>query len=289
MHDYLTEKNEKGQTLSEFLTTYNANKYKHPSVTVDMVVMTVSDKKLKVLLVKRKDHPFIGCWATPGGFVGFNENLDAAALRELKEETGLENGIFFKQLYTFGRADRDPRTRVITTAYLTLAPQEIIEQAHAGDDAADAQWFDISKTIEHEDDEKNISLLTLHCGERRETIQYRITKKVQGNWTKTTSELVENTSTNMLAGDHIKIVNMALDEIRRHAASTGIIFNLLPHEFVLNELKRTYEIVTGKKVDNSNFKRGIHSLIKATGKTKLYWGRETALYTANPLYESLDF
>lgn len=283
------KRNEKGQTLEEFLREYDADRYRHPSCTVDMAVMTVADKKLKLLLVKRRDHPFIGCWATPGGFVGFGEDLDAAALRELKEETGLSEGIYFEQMYTFGKADRDPRTRVITTAYLTLACADVIAQAQAGDDAADAQWFDISKEIEYEDDVQRVSILTLHNDALNETIKYRVTKKVVGNWAKTTSEFIEAESTNMLAGDHIKIVNMAVEEVRHHAASTGIIFNLLPGEFTLNELKKVYEIVTNTKVDKSNFRRNVQRLVKPTGNTKKCRGQETALFTANPLYESLDF
>ena len=77
------KRNERGETLKEFLAKYNPDKYKHPSTTVDMIVATVQDNSLKVLLVKRKDHPFIGCWATPGGFVQFGEDIDQAAMREL--------------------------------------------------------------------------------------------------------------------------------------------------------------------------------------------------------------
>lgn len=284
-----TKKNEKGLTLEEFLAEYDADRYRHPSCTVDMAVMTVAEKKLKLLLVSRRDHPFIGCWATPGGFVGFDEDLDAAALRELKEETGLSEGIYFKQMYTFGKANRDPRTRIITTAYLTLASADLIAQAKAGDDAADAKWFDITKEIEYEDDTKRVAILTLFNSELNETMKYRIITKVMGNWAKTTSEFIEDESTNMLAGDHIKIVNMAVEEVRHRAASTGIIFNLLPSEFSLNELRKTYEIVTGTKIDRNNFRRNIKGLVKPTGNSTIYWGKETALYTANPLYEHLDF
>lgn len=283
------KKNEKGQTLEEFLKEYDADLYRHPSCTVDMAVMTVSDNHLKLLLVSRKDHPFIGCWATPGGFVGFDEDLDDAALRELKEETGLSEGIFFKQMYTFGKADRDPRTRVITTAYLTLASSNLIHQAKAGDDAADAKWFDVSKEVEYEDDFRRVSVLTLYNEELKETLKYRITDTAMGNWAKTTSEFIESESTNILAGDHIKIVNMAIEEVRHHAASTGILFNLLPAEFTLNELQHTYEAVTGIKVDRSNFRRNAKKLVRATGRTTMYWGKETALYAANPLYVHLDF
>ena len=83
----MTEKrNAKGETLQEFLDSYDDSLYRHPSNTVDMIVMTVEDGQLKVLLIRRKDHPWIGDWALPGGFVNFDEDLEQAALRELEEE-----------------------------------------------------------------------------------------------------------------------------------------------------------------------------------------------------------
>ncbi|HAE16050.1 MAG TPA: NUDIX hydrolase, partial [Erysipelotrichaceae bacterium] len=69
-------RNEKGQTLEEFLADYDENRYRRPSNTVDMILMTVSDARLKILLVKRKDHPFIHDWAMPGGFINFDEDME---------------------------------------------------------------------------------------------------------------------------------------------------------------------------------------------------------------------
>ena len=79
------------------------------------------------------------CWAIPGGFVNMDENLETAAYRELKEETNVED-VYLEQLYTFGNVGRDPRMRVISTAYLALTSQEDIEPV-AGDDAKEAKWF----------------------------------------------------------------------------------------------------------------------------------------------------
>ena len=285
------KRNERGETLKEFLAKYNPDKYKHPSTTVDMIVATVQDNSLKVLLVKRKDHPFIGCWATPGGFVQFGEDIDQAAMRELYEETGLKEGIYFRQLYTFGKADRDPRTHVITTAYLTLVPHEVICQTMAGDDAADAQWFTVSEDIIEETEYERVSKLVLQ--NELDTIVYRITERVTDNWVKFSSELVEGESTNQLAGDHVKIVNMAVNEIKEHAFSGGLIFNMLPKEFTVSELLSAYEAISGKKWParlKSNFARDVKKYILPTGNERPYGTKRTiALYRANRLYRNTDF
>ena len=142
-----------GLTEEEFLSAYDASKYERPSVTVDMLVFTVTDeekenyrklpkKVLRLLMIKRGDHPFIGQWALPGGFVNMNESLDEAALRELKEETNIDN-IYMEQLYTWGDVDRDPRTRVISASYMSLVDSSTLD-IKASDDADDAKWFTVS-------------------------------------------------------------------------------------------------------------------------------------------------
>lgn len=149
------ERNREGQTLEEFLTSYNPKKYDCPSNTTDIVVVRCKERlihwgqPLQVLMVKRSNHPSIGCWATPGGFVEMKEDLFEGAARELEEETGVK-GLPLKQLETWGRYDRDPRWRVITTSFLALAEGDILVKA--GDDAADALWMDIS--LEREEAEK---------------------------------------------------------------------------------------------------------------------------------------
>lgn len=115
--------------------------YPRPAVTVDIVVLTVRDDALSVLLISRAMDPFRGEWALPGGFVNPNEGLEAAACRELKEETGLTD-VYLEQLYTFGRPDRDPRGRVITVSHYALIPSERATAVAAGD-AVHVGWFDI--------------------------------------------------------------------------------------------------------------------------------------------------
>lgn len=109
-------------------------------VTVDVVIFTIQQGVLKVLLVKRRIEPFIGRFAIPGGFVLEDEDLDQAAARELREETGVSD-VYLEQLYSFGKPDRDPRGRVVTIAYFALISAD--RKLKAGSDAAEAAWFPV--------------------------------------------------------------------------------------------------------------------------------------------------
>jgi 8-oxo-dGTP diphosphatase len=143
-----------------YLETYKAADYERPSVTVDIVILTILDNTLKVLLIKRKIPPYQGSWAIPGGFVGMHESLDTAARRELLEETGVEN-IYLEQLYTFGEPGRDPRTRVITVAYYALLEAGLVKNMRAGSDADDVAWWSIYKLPELAFDHRQILEYTL--------------------------------------------------------------------------------------------------------------------------------
>jgi 8-oxo-dGTP diphosphatase len=113
--------------------------YPHPAVTTDIAVFTLRGDALELLLIRRGRPPFQGAWALPGGFLDIDEDLDTCAARELAEETGVE-GVYLEQLYTFGAVGRDPRERVVSVAYIALAPADKLD-VQAGDDAADARWF----------------------------------------------------------------------------------------------------------------------------------------------------
>lgn len=112
-------------------------KYPHPAVTADCIVMTRDNQ---VLLIQRKNEPCQWQWAFPGGFMNIDETAEAAAVRELQEETGItlsETDIFQVGAYT--AVDRDPRERVITIAYLAEIDAPV--PVKGSDDAARAQWF----------------------------------------------------------------------------------------------------------------------------------------------------
>lgn len=117
--------------------------YPRPAVTVDCVIFGLDGQQLKVLLIKRASDPHKGRWALPGGFVEMDEPLDAAARRELEEETGLTTG-HIEQLHTFGDPGRDPRGRVITVAYWALT-RLVAGSARAASDAKEVGWFAVSK------------------------------------------------------------------------------------------------------------------------------------------------
>ena len=114
-----------------------------PSVTVDVVTFTLREGCLQVLLVRRRRPPWEGMWAIPGGMIGREEALEAAALRTLEEETGLGD-VFLEQLYTFGDPGRDARGRVITVSYFAVVPASNVVP-WAAEDAERVQWWPIDE------------------------------------------------------------------------------------------------------------------------------------------------
>jgi 8-oxo-dGTP diphosphatase len=129
--------------MSENAETYDPSRYDRPSVTVDVVIFTLQNSELHVLLVQRKRWPFEGRWAIPGGFINMDEALEQAARRELEEETGIRD-IYLEQLYTFGNPKRDPRTRVISVAYIALVSADT-QTLRVSDESTDVRWFPVRR------------------------------------------------------------------------------------------------------------------------------------------------
>lgn len=229
------ERNGKGQTLEEFLEEYDPYRYKNPCCTTDTVVFSYKDEqalkegRLKVLLVKRGNHPSIGCWALPGGFVNLRENLEDTARRELQEETGV-SGLPVEQFACYGDYQRDPRARVITTAYFSLVNEKEV-RVKAGDDAADAAWFTVKLkkgesrdvttdaavikkedfSLELENEDRGLKIRAVICKEERQgLVRERKYKVKEGG---------------MVAVDHAAILTQALEviqqRIRKNSCTCG--------------------------------------------------------------------
>ncbi|MCR5008679.1 MAG: NUDIX hydrolase [Oribacterium sp.] len=137
-----------GLTEEEYLKSYDSNKWKKPSLTADICIITKKDSEEKVLLIKRGNHPCLGKWAFPGGFSEEGERIEETAARELLEETGV--AMTPKELTLIGvysKPGRDPRGWTVSAAYLAVVDPDKVKPI-AADDAVDAGWF----TVIHEDD-----------------------------------------------------------------------------------------------------------------------------------------
>jgi 8-oxo-dGTP diphosphatase len=114
------------------------------NLAVDLAILTVRENLLQVLIIERANEPYRGCAALPGGFLRAGENLREAAERELGEETSLDGrSLHLEQLATYGEPDRDPRGRVVSVAYLAIAPDLPVPEA--GSDARAARWAPVEK------------------------------------------------------------------------------------------------------------------------------------------------
>jgi 8-oxo-dGTP diphosphatase len=127
------------------MPSYNPLDFPPVAVTVDLVVLTIHDGTFSVVVVERGVEPYRGRLALPGGFIQLDETLEEAARRELAEETGLHGGVHLEQLASYGDPGRDPRMRVVTVAYLALAPD--LPSPTGGSDAAAARWMPVSDLV----------------------------------------------------------------------------------------------------------------------------------------------
>jgi 8-oxo-dGTP diphosphatase len=121
------------------VTNTNYAGYEQTAVTVDLVIFTVNQGRLNALLVRRAGEPFSGYWSIPGGFLRTGESLEQAAQRVMEEKTGVKE-VYLEQLYTFGRPNRDPRTRIITVTYFALTPWKRLAPPES-QKVTDVGWF----------------------------------------------------------------------------------------------------------------------------------------------------
>lgn len=285
------------QTEEQFLAAYDASQYERPSVTVDMLVFTVADgqpdnyrklpeKSLQVLLIKRAQHPFLGHWALPGGFVNMAENLDDAAYRELKEETGVEN-LYLEQLYTWGDVGRDPRTRVISTSYLSLLDYSSLH-LRPGSDSCAASWFSVSCKVMQETKtatEKGhtlVQLFRLQLQSETESLSavVKVETAVEGKTTVLSRQVLESGG---LAFDHAKIIAYGIERLKSKIEYTDLAFHLMPERFTLTQLQQVYETILGTELLKANFRRKISPMVLETNEfTKDAGHRPSKLFRYNP-------
>ena len=124
---------------------YDPSQFPAFAVTVDVVILTMSEGLLQVVLVCRGEAPFMGMWAIPGGFKRPTEPLDEAARRELAEETGVDAASLLTQFGAYGDPGRDPRMNVVTVAYLAVLRD--VGEVVAGTDAAAAALIPVSDVL----------------------------------------------------------------------------------------------------------------------------------------------
>lgn len=227
-----------------FLANYDASRYPRPSVSVDICLITAIDGKLKALMTHRDQFPEKGKWSLPGTFVGLDESLVEAANRALSKKTGV-SGIFLEQLYTFGEADRDPRTRVISVAYYALVNYQQLEPLLP--DVDQIQLVELDVPWE---------------GEQGGAVRAR---DAQGKRLK-------------LAFDHAEMLGLAVLRLRGKLGYAPIGFELLPRKFTLRQLQTIHETILGRKKNKDSFRRTVlaSGLVVATGEFEASVGHRPA-------------
>lgn len=236
-------------------------KYFNSAISTDALIFSVDSREnentkklpkkyLSILLVKRVKEPFKDRWVLPGGFLENGELADDANKRIVKKETNLEN-LYTKQIYTFTGL-RDPRGLVASIAYMTLIDKSKLKNTLS----EDACWFDIDI---HEDDEK----VKINLANGKETFSINYTKS---RVSEKTSDFIYKCTDDILGFDHEDILIKGIETLRKEIELTDLIFDLMPTLFTVGELKQVYELILGKKLINSAFRRVIAKKIVQTDK-----------------------
>ncbi len=235
----MSPKNEKkarrnNHSEEQFLAQYDTAEFPHPSVAVDVVLLTVAESALHVVLVRRPEPPFRGRWALPGGFVGMQESFEEAVERVLKSKARIA-GVFTEQLYTFGAPDRDPRTRVISVAYYALVEYGKLTAACPGNGDLRLARLEIPW------------------------------KGLRGGGVKTYGPDGKKLP---LAFDHDEILGATVLRLRGKLDYAPIGFELLPRLFTLRQLQAVHQAVLGRAVNKDSFRRRMlaSGLVSPTGK-----------------------
>ncbi len=278
----LRDKN--GLTEEEFLENYDITKYEKPSVTVDMLLLTIGEKEnpdirklpekeLRVLLVKRGEHPFLGKWALPGGFVGMKEGLREAAYRKIKDETNVSN-VYLEQLYTLGEdqeeVERDPRTRVISTSYMALVDESKLKPT-AYRTTEDVKWFSIKKVPTFSGKQGYAFVETYELKLESDDGIIKVGYQIKEIYEAKTPYPIKTVRYEKLEGyeeelafDHYKLIDKGLERLKNKIEYTPLAFTLLPEYFTLSELQKVYEVILDKKLLKANFRRKIAPMVKKT-------------------------
>ena len=266
-----------------FLSEYSIENYERPSVTTDIAVFALryeenenyrlnSSKKLSILLIKRGEYPFKGMWALPGGFLRKGETVEECAVREIFEETSVKP-LSLISAGVFSKPDRDPRGWIISNAFASVSGKAE-KNPEAGDDAADAQWSDV--TFERTDESMYRLKLVYEDTELLSVLSERKT-----SFGKIFFEADEKS---MLAFDHAEIIASSLAELRQRAKNFDVIFDFLPEKFTLTELQSVQEAITNISVTPANFRRKISGYVSETDEyTQGDGHRPARLYKRNNL------
>ncbi len=219
---------------------------------VENNVRALPKKYFSILLVKRNKEPFINAWCLPGGYVKENETSKDAVLRILTKETGLSD-VYMQQVGVYDSVDRDPRGRTISSAYMALVDRTLLTDELS----ESAIWFDI------EVEELN-EIIAVKLINNDEVINYDVEKITIDKKTKEYEYKVINKSG--MAFDHDEIIIKGIMDLRNKVNNTDIVFNLMPELFTIGQLKQVYELLLGKTLVNSAFRRVIAPKIIETGE-----------------------